>query len=104
MKKGLPSALAIATITGFTLACGGTGEGVDLDGGSADNVASCERYVDHMNGLECLDIEYSKEDMCSMLDMSPVDMSSYYDCLVENSSCDGEIPKIDTSSCTMPTL
>ena len=108
MKKGILTATFGACVLAFTLACGGLTDqvgGMGGGGGGAGNEEACARYVDHMNSLTCMGgVEYNKDDMCGMLDMSPVDMTEYYDCLIENSSCDGDIPKMSVEGCTMPTM
>lgn len=91
--------LAIAVTAVFTLACGG----LDGAGGGADNQAACKRYVEHMNSLSCYPAEMDADQTCpAALDMSPLDMSEYYDCLVAGATCDGDIPKIETAGCTPP--
>jgi len=101
MNKGVVSALAGASFLALTLACGGGGGALS---GNAANKPACEAYVDHMNSMSCLTIEYNKDDMCSMVDMSPIDMTGYYQCLVDNSTCEGDIPKLEVDGCTMPTM
>ncbi len=81
------------------LAC--TGLGVRAPG----NRGACERYVEHMNGLEaCLGLTYEIENLCQEVDATPVDMAPFYDCLVAHSSCDGADAKLDLDRCEPPVL
>lgn len=85
------------SLLAFGLACGGG------TGGHAGNEAACGKYVEHMNGLSCMGgVTMDKSQTCAMLDMSPTNMEGYYGCLVENTSCDGQIPKISTENCSIP--
>jgi hypothetical protein len=65
-----------------------------------DNVAACTAYVEHFNGLECLadgaDIDAAST--CPDSLNSGADLTGYYNCLIENSTCDGET--LDTSGTT----
>lgn len=98
MTRWITASAAAAAVM-FSLACGG--------GGNADNAAACKRYVEKQNGLECMKMaQLNANDMCpDTLDMSPVDMASYYDCLAENAKCNGEIPDLaGQANCTMPSM
>ena len=93
---------AIAVLAGvalMTLACGGMG------GGNYDNVGACKNYVQAMNDLECLDMKMNAGDMCSdMLDLSPCDLATYYNCMAESAKCNGDLPDLDgQQDCGTPT-
>ena len=97
MKKGVMSAFSGAVVLVFGLACSGMDSGgttIELGGeelavpastgGGGGNQAACVRYVEHMNSLECTAAQVNVDDMCpAALDMNPIDISSYYDCMVE---------------------
>lgn len=100
-KPTLAVLTASATLLATSLACSGMMAGM---GGNAGNKTACEAYVKHMNGLECLGVEYKADEMCAMVDKSPLDMEEYYNCMAENSKCEGKVPKIDISGCKMPTM
>jgi len=74
-------------------------------GGSAGNVAACEAWVAHSNNLPCYPVDFDAAEMCPQsLDMTPIDMSSYYQCMIEGSRCNGDISDMaDAGSCSMPT-
>ncbi|MEL6348770.1 MAG: hypothetical protein AAFV53_37040 [Myxococcota bacterium] len=84
----------------------------DVGSGSASggggNVAACKRYIQHFNDLDCMpdSAELNVDDTCpDILDQSPVNMASYYDCMVENSTCNGNIPDISgMTNCKMPSM
>jgi hypothetical protein len=98
MKTGIATFGCAAITLALGLACGG--------GGGYDNLAACERYVDAYNGLTCMSaVKLEKSTMCpSNLDLTPTDMASYYDCLAENSKCNGDIPDLaGQMNCSIPT-
>ena len=43
--------------------------------------------------------------MCpASLNMTPIDMTGYYQCMIDGSRCNGDIPDMaGASNCTMPT-
>jgi hypothetical protein len=91
---------AVTAAVVFGLACGGAG-------GNADNAPACKRYVEKQNSLACMSMaQLNANDMCpDTLDMSPIDMASYYDCLAENAKCNGDIPDLaGQANCTMPSM
>jgi hypothetical protein len=71
----------------------------------ANNVAACQAWVEHSNNLPCYPVDFDASEMCPAgLDMTPINMSSYYQCMVEGSRCNGDIPDVaDAGKCTMPT-
>ncbi len=76
-------------------------------GGGSGNVEACTAYVEQHNSLSCvqsLGVTYEPADMCpDALNLNPNDMSEYYQCMADNSQCDGDIPKLDgLSNCEMP--
>jgi len=75
------------------------------DGGSAGNVAACQAWVEHSNSLPCYPVNFDAGEMCpASLDMTPIDMSSYYQCMIEGTRCNGDIPDLaDAGNCAMPT-
>ena len=74
-------------------------------GGSANNTAACQAWVAHSNSLSCYPVNFDADEMCpASLDMTPVDMSSYYQCMIEGTRCNGDIPDLDDAGkCIMPT-
>ena len=100
--------LAFGSTPGFieqiqqaTTGSGGSGG----SGGSSGNVAACEAWVTHSNSLPCYPVDFQASEMCpSSLDMTPIDMTSYYQCMIDASRCNGSIPDMaDVSNCSMPT-
>jgi hypothetical protein len=47
-------------------------------------------------------LNYDRSEMCGALELSPVDMTEYYDCLVRGSACDGSVPSIRIDTCRAP--
>ncbi|MFT5686354.1 MAG: hypothetical protein ACI8RZ_007310 [Myxococcota bacterium] len=95
--------LALGSTPGFIeqiqqAATGGGGSG-------AGNVAACESWVAHSNSLPCYPVDFDASEMCPpSLDMTPIDMASYYECMVEGSRCNGAIPDMaDAGNCSVPT-
>jgi hypothetical protein len=99
MKVGIAAAVAL----GFGLAC----SGMDLPtgGGSHANVAACNQYVDAFNNAACNAVDLNAGDLCpETLDMSPCDMSPYYQCMAEAVKCNGDFLDISgQANCSMPT-
>ena len=90
--------VAIGAVLLGTLACTGA------VGGNAANRDACERYVAHMNTLTpCMGVHYDPDNLCSSVHQTTVDMTGYYDCLRQNSSCDGVEPVLDLDGCMPPT-
>ncbi len=81
-----------------------SGGGASSSGGSG-NVAACQAWVAHSNSLPCYPVDFDAAEMCPpALDMTPIDMSSYYQCMIDGSRCNGDIPDMaGASNCTMPT-
>ena len=76
------------------------------DNGGSGNAAACRAYVEHYNSLECFGgVTMDPETTCpDIIDSTPIDMGSYYNCMIEHTSCDGNLPKVDgIDSCEMPT-
>lgn len=69
-----------------------------------DNVAACRAYVEHHNGLECVD-EAEQIDVaayCPEELNEGGDLRGYYACLADNARCDGD--RLDLSgqgSCSL---
>lgn len=74
-------------------------------GGGAGNVAACEAWVAHQNALPCYPVNFEASEMCPpSLDMTPIDMSSYYQCMIDGMRCNGDtFDGADAQSCAMPT-
>lgn len=89
----------LALVGALSLACGGAGAPT-----GSDNEAACQRYVDHMNGLDCVELTYDREEMCSTANLSPADMVPYWDCAREHSACDGDTPVIEIAQCRQPQM
>jgi hypothetical protein len=112
--------VSTAALAGFVfLAFGSAGGGssdfdfdkefgdLDVGGGGGENVAACKRYVEKVNGLACMSsVQMNADDICpDALDISTLDMSGYYDCMADNSKCNGDIPDLGgISSCEMPSM
>ena len=103
--------LSFSTLSAFVFLAFGSTSGLIEEiqqaangGGGSGNVAACEAYVAHANALPCYPVDFEVSDMCpAALDMTPIDMASYYQCLVEGSRCNGDIPDMtDASNCSMP--
>jgi hypothetical protein len=89
------SMVVVALIAGWSLACGLTGTPEQRA-----NRDACEAYVDHMNGLTtCLGVSYDVDNICAGANDEPPAMREYYDCLRENSSCDGLDARLELDSC-----
>lgn len=73
--------------------------------GGAGNVAACEAWVAHQNALPCYPVNFDASEMCpASLDMTPVDMGSYYQCMIDGMRCNGEVfDGADAQNCTIPT-
>lgn len=96
--------LALILVPVLALACAGLPfrPGAPAGAGLASRQA-CEGYVDHVNGLPCMSgLNYDKVEMCGALELSPVDMTAYYECLVAGSTCDGTVPSIRIDACRAP--
>lgn len=95
-------AFAAAVTLGVGLAC----SGMDLPtgGGAHKNVAACKGYVEAFNGAACNAIDLNAADLCpDTLDMSPCDMSPYYECMANAVKCNGDFLDIsEQSNCSMP--
>lgn len=86
MRKILAAAVALPTL-GFILSCSGLGS-------SYDNVTPCKKYVEHYNNLKCIPKEANikPDDMCPAgLDMTPKDLSPFYECMTKNAKCKGKV-------------
>ena len=55
------------------------------------NVESCESWIDSQN---CGDYDFSGDIVCSSYEELECDISGYFDCLSDNTSCDGDMPDI----------
>lgn len=98
-----PSQFIRIAVLSLLPACGWLQE--QIGGVSGDNRRACEAYVEHMNTLEtCMNITYDADNLCSGVDGAPVDMAPYYDCLRENSRCDGTEPVLSLDGCTPPVV
>ena len=73
-------------------------------GGGSDSLSACREYWEHYNSLSCIPAA-AKQDVdtnCpAELNNGYIDMSGYYRCMKENTTCDGNIPAINTASCQM---
>ena len=99
MTRVAPVSLLVVSCAA-SLAC--TGLGLSAPSGNRD---ACERYVEHMNGLDaCLGLTYEASNLCQEVDATPVDMAPFYDCLVAHSSCAGSDASLDLEQCEAPVL
>lgn len=117
MKRTLTVGTALVTLIAV-LGCSGLEEAFDeveaeieKEAAAADeapasgggNKAACVKYVEHHNAQPCLKIaQLNAGDMCpDALDMNPKDMSKMYDCMRENTKCNGNIPDLaEVASCS----
>jgi hypothetical protein len=105
MPKHLPGRVLVAPLVclgvtaGWLLACTGAGGG---EGG--DNASACERYVEHMNELDCMTLTYDADEVCAGASLSPADMVPYWECARANARCDGDTPVIDIAQCRQPIM
>ncbi len=74
--------IGLITVTLATLGLTGCGD-------SADNVAACEGYVQQINSLECYSgaARLDPGSTCGAFDDTDCDISDYFDCLTENTTC-----------------
>lgn len=73
-----------------------------LSGCAPDNVAACEAWVEHFNALSCVsaDEQFDVAATCpETLNVGGLDCTAYYDCLTQNSQCDGDTLVFDDASC-----
>jgi hypothetical protein len=58
------------------------------------NVAACTKYIEKYNSLECMGgVKLDAATMCSpSMDQMPCDISKYWNCMAENTKCNGAIP------------
>lgn len=90
-------ALLFAAAAALACATGGGGPT------SSTNRDACERYAEHLNTLApCVGLIYDPDNWCEGADQLPVDMTSYYDCLRTNATCEGTAAKIASDQCTPP--
>lgn len=69
------------------------------------NQAACVAYIEHFNGLSCV-IEAGKQDPATMcpkeLDLAPNDMASFYKCMQDGSTCNGDVLDASKASTCKP--
>ncbi len=97
MSRPLLAATA-AVVVGWLLACSGMPVGVH------ENAAACKAYVKKFNGLKCVP-DAAKLDAAQFcpasLDMNPVDMGPYWECMAQNARCKNKMLDISgQTSCT----
>ena len=92
----------VATTVGFILACSG------IPTASYENQAACKKWVEAQNKLRCIPkgAKLKADDICpATLDQTPLDMTSYYECMGENAKCKGKVPDLGgQGDCKMPSL
>ncbi len=88
------SASLFASFVVISLGCGGMG-GMG-GGGGYENQKACKGYVEKQNGLKCMkDVQLNADDMCpESLDLTPKDMTPYYECMRKNAKCNGKLPDL----------
>jgi hypothetical protein len=63
--------------------------------GPGGNRAACEAYIAHSNGVSCMTLKLDASTICSpQLDQMPCDLAPYFNCLAENTKCNGALPDI----------
>jgi hypothetical protein len=67
---------------------GGDGDNGGDGDGSADNVAACNSWKDAVS-CEGADLSILNQLDCSTYNMYACDISAYFDCLTENTKCNG---------------
>ena len=112
IKRNLASLAALGVFSVF--AAGSTPDIINkvkeaagaASGGGGGNQAACLEYVEHYNSLACIKkvgATFTPSDMCPPeLDITPQDMTGYYNCLKENSKCNGDIPDLAGASSCRP--
>jgi hypothetical protein len=61
--------------------------------------SACEEYLAHYNDLECTGTALS-DTYCDSEDGSVCERADYWTCLKDGTSCDGDVPSIDTGDCS----
>jgi hypothetical protein len=61
-------------------------------------LAACEAYVDHYNGLQCVDTDLS-ETYCETETDAVCERAEYWVCLQNGTSCDGDTVQLDIGDC-----
>ena len=77
--------ILLGGLLGGLVACANAGEA---------NVAACEDWVASM---ECGDTDYSTLVTCSSYSETTCDISEYFDCLSDNTTCDEDLGVADTT-------
>lgn len=65
--------------------------------GAADNVGACEDWV---AAMQCGEYDYSTVVDCTIYEETTCDISDYFDCLTENTTCDEATGIPDTTGWT----
>ena len=65
-------------------------------GGSYDNVAACQEWVDN---FECGQFDISGDVSCSSYDVIRCDITIFFECLDENTVCEDGFPSIPFGMC-----
>lgn len=100
IREAIERRVLVVVVVGLcSLACGGGGA----------NVAACERFVAHFNGLPCNGVRVDEssrvgapDPICSSHLDDSVDLQPYFACLEEGMRCDGELLRVDVGSCRPP--
>lgn len=88
---------------GLVVALAGLGCSGIPSSGSPPNRLACERYADHLNGLfGCVGLVYDSENLCEGTDLVAVDLVPAYQCLTENTRCNGDTVVLEADRCTLP--
>ncbi len=118
------SALLVALLSSSLSACGGDDKGDDgdnaddtmsaadddggeapadggdnadgADGGAVDNVAACQEFVDAWN---CDGVDLAQVVMCNVYEGYTCDVSAYFECLADETTCDAASLQAAVSSC-----
>jgi hypothetical protein len=61
-------------------------------GGAGGNVAACERWYDEINA--CGEFDAGGSEDCAAYADLPCDVTAYFDCLVDNTGCNGGVLEI----------
>lgn len=99
MRRGVKVVSCLGAVWVLGAACTG------VVGDPTGNRKACEEYVVHMNLLErCMGVRYDADNLCEGVERTPVDMTGYYECLRQHTSCDGEQARLDVDGCVPPLL
>ena len=122
IKRTIVSSMALAGFVALAFgSAGGGSSDIDWDeldaelkaledgGSGGGNAQACkDLYVAKYNGLDCLpaSVQLKPDEICpDTLNISPIDMTSYYECMGNATVCkDGIMDASAIADCKMPTM